>query len=250
MPHIQFVFVEGNIGAGKSTYLDRVLPLLTLPADQRIIGVPEPLAAWTGIPDVHDKTLTHNLFASFYNDRPRYAALFQAHAMQTRITAVVQAVDRALAAPQNANCAKLWVVCERSIYTDAHIFVRALVEGGDMSALEHAVYMAWWDFWKNNDPYHAAHARAAIAPVIYLATPSTECQQRMRQRDRTEENGVPLAYLDRLTKFHDEALAYGTRGWLNSPCLCVMPGEAGNFATNDIDAAKCATKLADFLRSL
>lgn len=268
---IRFVFVEGNIGAGKSTYLIRVLPRVQLPSGHVIIGVAEPLVAWTAIPDAGGGTKTHNLFAAFYADPTRYAALFQAHAMQTRLTAVARAIADC---PVTTATDVLWVVCERSIYTDRNIFVGTLVANGTMSPLEHAVYEAWWQFWNGgrSPPYPLHCVDSAENPgellssslssssssiqgvwgaeppsVVYLATPAPECQARMRRRDRAEETGVPLDYLAQLHRRHDEALAHGTRGWLGGPCLRVDVAEAGDFAANDECADACAMQLQTFL---
>ena len=249
MAAVRFVFIEGNIGAGKSTYLDRILPRLSLPPGHRVIGVPEPLDAWTAIPGNDGQV--HNLFAAFYANGPRYAALFQAHAMQTRITAIEMARRKGI-----ASGGTLWIVCERSVFTDRNIFVRALVEAGTMSPMEHAVYEAWWTFWRNGNPLRccddddASGGSKGQAPVVYLATPARECQTRMQHRDRVEESGVPISYLATLERLHAEALGDGTRGWLNSPCLRVDVVEAGNFAADDAAADACAAQLATWMLSL
>ena len=87
--------VEGNIGAGKSTYLNMVhqhgQPAVGVPQAmhghevQEVLEVqvvPEPVDMWQKLP------CNENLLDLFYNDQRRWAFLFQSYVLMTRIQRV------------------------------------------------------------------------------------------------------------------------------------------------------------------
>ena len=72
----KIIFVEGNIGSGKSTFLDMV--------SKHVEGakvVYEPLDVWKAYTDENGKNILHH----FYEDQKRYAYTFQTIAFLSRV---------------------------------------------------------------------------------------------------------------------------------------------------------------------
>jgi len=210
-PPLVYVFVEGNIGAGKSTLLALLEEPLRRALRERagdgalLAVVPEPVHAWQRVPD-GDGGGHLNLLDAFYADPPRHAFAFQAHALVTRVDAVHAAAAAALAAA-GASPSLLVLLCERSVYTDRGVFVRALAQRGALTPLERAVYAAWHASWCTR----LLPARHAV--VAYLDVPPDECARRVRERARGEERALPLEYLELLHRLHGEALAQHDTLW-------------------------------------
>lgn len=247
--NIYYVFVEGNIGVGKTSLLKRVQPNLQLILQYEhakhcctngvgVLCVPEPLDAWRNIPS-GDGGPSLNLMEAFYGDKRRWAALFQCNAMVTRVAAVDSAIEEYITSHWDG-LHTLYVLCERSVHTDRHVFVRALAEEGAMNPLEVAVYENMWRFWEER--LHPGE----IAGVIYLQATAKTCAKRVARRARGEENGIMTAYLERLGALHDEALRDATT-WRGAPRLQLDAPDLGDIPGSDAAAERAAVKIADWL---
>lgn len=171
------VIVEGNIGAGKSTFLrllDEALPVHL---------VYEPSARWQDIQG-------ENLLDYFYKDPHRWAYSFQTFAFVTRILELEQESKRTESPV---------VVLERSIYSDRYCFAKNAFELGFMTGLEWKLYQEWFTWLEQ------AYAKKPDA-FIYLQTDPTVCYNRMQKRNRSEEAAVPLDYLSRMHAKHEQWL--------------------------------------------
>jgi len=168
--------IEGNIGAGKSTFL-RLLAS-ALPAQI----VFEPHEQW------QNATQNDNLLQLFYENPQRWAYTFQTYAFVSRIVAMRQETG-----------SNTPIFSERSIYADRYCFAKLHFESGNMTPLEWHLYQEWFS-WLS--------ALAAQTPqgFIYLRTDPTVCFERMRKRNRNEEKNVPLPYLESLHKQHEQWL--------------------------------------------
>ncbi len=177
-PLVRSFIIEGNIGAGKSTFLrliDEKLPAQI---------VYEPLDQWQkASPD-------QNLLDHFYKDTKRWAYTFQSYAFITR---VMQQHKKQL------ETGALLQVLERSVYSDRYCFAKNCFEMGTMSSLEWSLYQEWFDWLV--DTY-------AQKPdgFIYLRTSPEKCFSRLKKRARQEEGIVPLSYLQSLHTKHEEWL--------------------------------------------
>lgn len=175
------IILEGNIGAGKSTFLNIIKRHL----DVEI--VPEPLDRWqsTGGDD--------NLLDRFYGDIKRWAYTFQNFAFITR----VRAQEEAYKSSSND-----FLLFERSVYCDRYCFAKNCFEMGTMTALEWRIYKEWFEwlvtsYTKKPDGF------------IYLHTKPEICFERLRGRDRSEEAAVPFDYIQRLHNKHNDWLLNG-----------------------------------------
>jgi len=173
--------IEGNIGAGKSTFLKLLINHF---GEDMIEILPEPVDAWTDCAG-------HNLLQAFYGDATRYAYTFQTFAVVTR-----------LMQQQSTPQLKPIRILERSALSD-RLFARNCHADGLMSGLEWAAYDEWWQFFTRSVP-------GAPDGMVYLATTPETCFERMSIRNRSEEKGVPIEYLRQLHERHEEWLRPGT----------------------------------------
>jgi deoxyadenosine/deoxycytidine kinase len=169
-----YFIVEGNIGAGKSTFLR----LLTQYLDVHI--VPEPHEKWQNVGG-------HNLLENFYVDTKRWAYSFQTYAFVTR---VIEQEKSALQHPSRVH------VIERSVFSDRYCFAKNAYETGCMSAIEWHMYQDWFEWL-------VSQYLPKPSGIIYLKADPTICMTRLLKRNRSEEAGVPQEYLQQLHDKHE-----------------------------------------------
>ncbi len=184
--------VEGNIGAGKSTFLD-ILQDRSLELQDLIEVVPEPVEEWQKVHNGTGEPI--NLLDRFYKEPERYAYTFQHYVLLTRMEK-----DR-----KARSSLKPLRVLERSIFSDRLVFVRAMHEAGFMGDLELRLYDSWFSMEIAQDQ--------ALTPdgFIYLKARPETCIKRLRGRNRSEEAGVDRAYLENLHDKHESWLQFGAR---------------------------------------
>lgn len=231
---IRYFFVEGGIGAGKSTLIATMEQRLRAAGIDNLVVVPEPLERWTDV----DGT---NLLELFYEDPQRWAYTFQVHAMSTRVTAVRQAIDAFLERRASTDeVDELVVMCERSVFTDRFVFVETLVADGTMSEAERNAYVVAYRYFGAHG-YPGEHAG-----VIYLRSRPETCEQHMRERDRTEEAHVALEYLERLHHQHERAIG-NTEAWNGAERLTLDVEQLGRIHEQEEAADTCARILHAFI---
>jgi hypothetical protein len=93
--------------------------------------------------------------------------------------------------------AKRFRLMERSVFSDRLVFVEALKDNSQLTPMELAVYRNWFEFMMEDKPQLVPDA------FIYLRAEATTCFDRMRSRNRNEEGGVSLDYLDLLHSKHE-----------------------------------------------
>lgn len=180
MSNIKTVYVEGNVGSGKSTFLS----LLKDHLDVQIIY--EPVELWQNIDG-------HNLLEQFFLDQRRWAFTLQSYVATTRID---QLLDAAMYNHNRVAC------IERSVFSSRYCFAQNLFDIGKMSDLEWVLYQKLWDRDVRDDI-------AKPAGFIYLRTPAEICFKRIEHRGRQEEHPLSLEYLKQLEKKHDDWLLHG-----------------------------------------
>lgn len=171
--------LEGNIGAGKSTFLKIIGSALNAQI------VYEPVEKWQNISG-------ENILQQFYTEMPRWAYSFQTYAFVTR---VVSQRENAL------NNKTPLQILERSVFSDRYCFAKNCYEMGKMSNMEWQLYREWFDWL-------VANYTPTPDAFIYLQTDPEVCYNRLQARNRSEETGVSLDYLKLLHEKHENWLIH------------------------------------------
>lgn len=168
---MSWVSLEGLIGAGKSTLIDKIIS--KIPNCQII---PEPVAEWE----------TCGILKKSYSD-PLYTFPAQCHFFTSRIRTF-----RTLYDPTKIN------ISERSPFSDIFFWNVQSID-----PLLHSVYMDMWKEWQNLLPVRNPNL------FIYLVTSTDNCLNRIKERGRESESGITREYLEQLADQHDMHLAGG-----------------------------------------
>lgn len=168
------VCVEGNIGSGKTM-------LLKYFSEKEDVSVmEEPVAKWRNL---HG----HNLLDKMYKDPSRWAHLFQSY---VQLTMMEQHLMQPSAAVK---------MMERSLFSARYCFVENLFHSGKISEIEYLVYNEWFKMISKN-------VDIAIDLIVYLKTDPKIVHERTKCRGRSEEQEIPLEYLESLHKYYEEWL--------------------------------------------
>ncbi len=171
------IIVEGNIGAGKSTFLR----LLQNHFSAQFVF--EPHEQWQNVGG-------HNLLDKFYTEQKRWAYTFQSYAFVTRMRADEQALKN-----NNHNT----LIVERSVFSDRYCFAKNCFEMGVITPLEWQLYQDWFEWLVETQNY-------IPDGFVYLKTDPKICHQRMMNRNRSEESAVSLEYLTMIHQKHEDWL--------------------------------------------
>ncbi|XP_060866928.1 deoxynucleoside kinase-like [Metopolophium dirhodum] len=172
------VFVEGNVGSGKTTFLEQFADC------PNVYLAKEPVHKWQ---DVRG----HNFLGLMYEDPKRWSFAFQSIVQRTMLELHQ---TRPKLPGQNIK------IMERSIYSARNIFVENLYKDNLMAAPEYSVLDAWYKWLIEN-------VQIESDLIIYLRTDPEIAYQRIKTRNRSEEKNVSLEYIQHLHELHDK--------WLN-----------------------------------
>ncbi len=170
--------VEGNIGAGKSTFL-RLLAK-QLPAISIAL---EPLEQW------HKEEHGQSLLADFYKDPKRWAYTLETLTMISRVKEHV--------AEQQQK--EPWRVMERSIYSGHYCFAKNSFQNGFLTAVE-------WNVYRDLFGFLTQTTCNAPQGFIYLKVDPCIALERTKKRNRSAESTIPLSYLEQIGALHDDFL--------------------------------------------
>lgn len=213
--------IEGNIGAGKSTFLKKLKENFF---DAEVIF--EPHNEWQNIKGF-------NLLDNFYKDTARWAYSFQNYAFLTRSRAIENAI--------NLKVEKDLFFAERSVYADYYTFAKALNLSNLMNDLE-------WDMYKNWHGWISEKYIKKPDAFLYLKVSPETSYKRIKSRNRSEEEGIGLDYLKKLHDFHEDWLIKKNceeKFCKNIPVL-VLNGEI-DFEKNNSDLNYLITEIRNFL---
>ena len=169
MPPKIFI-VEGNIAAGKSTYISKLC--------SDVVHVAEPIDEW-------QKT---GIFQLYNTDPVTNAYKFQTYAFTTRIQSFLREYEK--------HGPDATYLLERSWHSD-RLFARANYEAGYFTEMEWKMYNDWCDMHEKLVPFE-------VTGFIYLKTSAEVCYDRLHKRHRSTEELLKLSYLESLEKAHDE----------------------------------------------
>jgi deoxyadenosine/deoxycytidine kinase len=186
--------VDGNIGSGKSTLIEKIKQHYK--NNIRVGFVDEPVELWSLIKNADGK----NIIEHFYEDQQKWAFCFQMTAYISRLEELKKAL----------NCDYDFIFCERSIFTDKNIFAKLLYQDFKIEDIEYTVYKMWFDTFSKDfsEPFK-----------IYIRTVPEVCYQRIVKRSRPGEQNICQEYLTRCHEAHEE--------WMQNPEL-VLDGNVDN----------------------
>lgn len=170
--------VEGNIGAGKSTFLTMLKA-----ASPSFKIVQEPVHNWAS------ERYGQSLLEEFYKKPSRWAFTLETFAM----------MSRSLDHVKNQKPGFAPVIMERSIYSGHYCFAQNGRQEGYFTDIEWSVYCQWIEFIM-------LQQCKAPSGFIYLQTSPEVCHERMNKRNRHGEELVSLAYLRNIHDRHEKFL--------------------------------------------
>ena len=127
------VYVEGNIGSGKSTFVDLLEKNVKSIKEKKLALITEPVDEWLNLKD-HDG---RNILEHFYEDQEKWSFAFQMNSFISRIHRIEQ---------EKADIN----IVERSVFTDKYCFAKNCYESGKMTKIEYDTYCRWNDWLVNH----------------------------------------------------------------------------------------------------
>lgn len=175
------ISLEGNIGAGKSTFLEHLEK--TLANNRDWILLREPVHIWQQVCDSNGK----NILENFYANPEKYAFVFQIMIYTTRY----QELKRIL--KENPNCKG--IICERSLEADKNVFAKMLNTDNIIDDISYEIYKRYFSIYEGNFD---------INGIIYIHADPEVCYQRIAKRSRNGESTIELDYLKNCNDHHNE----------------------------------------------
>lgn len=168
-------FIEGNIGVGKSTLVEKL-------KNNGMITLQEPVDAWSNVRNSNGK----NILQEFYGDPKRWAYTFQSIAFRSRIVGMKNLPEKC--------------IVERSVFTDRMVFAETAHDEGNIDEIEWNDYITWFDFVMDI-------TGSKPSGIIYLRGSPETCLKQIKQRGRVGEEGITIDYLRALHRKHDKWLS-------------------------------------------
>ncbi len=165
----RFLLVAGNIGAGKTTLTERIAARL----------------GWEG---GYETVATNPFLADFYADMRQWSFHLQVYFLGDR----AEQHRRLASLPRSA-------IIDRSVYEDAHIFVRALHAMGNMTEREVLAYRRLYDLVIDSLPVPDL--------LLFLDARVPVLLDRIQARARDIETSITAEYLSLLESYYREWLA-------------------------------------------
>ena len=177
--------VDGNIGSGKSTLIKLMKKKYKSLGDKKVVFLPEPVDIWESIKDKSGK----NVIESYYENQIKFAFPFQMMAYISRVHQIREIM--------NNSDDNTIIICERSVYTDKHVFAKMLHDNGTMNDIEIQIYKKWFDEFVKDFPFSG---------IIYVGAEPTKSLERVKIRNRKGEC-IPLSYLELCHNYHENWLS-------------------------------------------
>jgi len=170
--------LEGNIGAGKSTFLTCLTQY-----------VPEISVTFEPVHEWQNRIYGQSLLANFYQDPRRWAYTFENLTLISR-------VQNHLNEQQKNHSQR---IIERSIYSGNYVFARNSYENAFLTSIEWQIYQEWFIFLTR---------AKCLAPqgFIYLRVSPEIAFERIKKRNRCAEKKLTLAYLRQVHEKHEAFL--------------------------------------------
>lgn len=201
------VSIEGNIGSGKTTIIEKMKEQF---GPDNFIFVKEPVDQWE---QIRDSTDGDSILKKFYADQKKHAFSFQVLAYSTRLALLRKTIRE--------NPTAKVIVCERSLDADRNIFAKMLRDSGLMSDIEFQIYDHLFSEYSERGDLNNSSQTPTRSPslleynqhnldgVIYIDASPDICSQRIKKRSRDGESKIPVEYLKTCREYHENWLLNG-----------------------------------------
>jgi deoxyadenosine/deoxycytidine kinase len=173
--------VEGNIGAGKSTFLGILSKKVP-----GLVAYLEPKENWMS------SSYGESLLANFYSNPKRWAYTMETVTLMTRVkhNRIIKRYKNTL------------TVTERSVYSGYYCFASNGYESGFLTKTEWQIYESWIEMFLTDN---------SLIPTgfVYIRTSPENCFERIMKRGRSDESEITLSYIKQIDKKHDQFLITG-----------------------------------------
>ena len=197
------ISIEGNMGAGKTTFINTLQEYFKDKYPIHILE--EPVSLWQSIKDQEGK----DILSHFYEDQSKWSFSFQIMAYISRLSLLKQAVK---------NHPDSIIITERSIHSDRHIFAKMLYDDKLIREIDYQIYNKWFDHFIEDIP---------ITGTIYLQCTPEISNQRVLKRARKGEM-IPLPYLIKCHQYHEEWLDITKADSSKAPPILIVDCTAEN----------------------
>lgn len=178
--------IEGNIGAGKTTFVENLEKYCEENGRSDIMFLREPVDIWDEVKDPVDG---ETILKKFYKNPVKYAFPFQVMAFISRLSLLEDTVKK------NPNCSA--IICERSLSADNNIFAKML---HDDEMIDNVCFQIYSKIYKEFS------SRFVMDGIIYMDASPEKCFERIERRGRDGESKIEMGYLQKCKKYHDEWL--------------------------------------------
>lgn len=205
----EYIFIEANIGGGKSTFTRKLMQGVhetqnynydVIPGKNALLLL-EPVDEWVKMRDSQGK----NILGHYYADPKKYSFSFQMNSFISRCEKLLKETKKHLDGHKNhidisgtPTCAGP-VIMERSVYSDYYCFAKNCFENGSMTEIEYNIYKRWFHWLTESFSIQSSC-------YIYIRTDPEVCYERVKKRSRSAEGIIPLEYLTDLHNKHEEWL--------------------------------------------
>jgi len=171
------VLVEGNIGSGKTTFLQHFAEF------EHVDVKKEPVGRWMDLNG-------NNLLELMYGDPKRWALLFQSYAQLTLMEN-----------HRHSQGGKSVKIMERSVFSARYCFAENMHQSKMLGDSEFCVLDQWFKFVNEE-------CNINVDLIVYLRTTPETALERVKKRNRSEEAGISLDYLTELHNLHEDWLVH------------------------------------------
>lgn len=201
------IFVEGNIGAGKTTFLKYLTQF------EHIDVISEPIEQYRNLNG-------NNMLDLLYTDTKKWAFPFQTYVHLLMLENYLKPT------------AKKTKIMERSPFSAQYIFVELLRQNKQIEKEEYDILQKWNDFTTGN---------FAVKPnlIVYLRAEPRVAFERVKMRARSEENKVGFDYIQQIHELHEK--------WLlecnDEPVLILNANQSAHEVQQQFEKSEYASKL-------
>ena len=187
------ISIEGNIGSGKSTILEKLQDFMK--DNNRIVFLKEPVDIWETIKDTNTG---ENILQKFYNNQNKYAFPFQVMAYASRLSMIRNTI-------KNSTDIDI-IICERSLAADKHIFAKMLYDDCKIDDISYQIYNKFYNMFEDE---------FKLDGIVYIDADAEICSERINKRSRAGESSISLEYLQKCKSYHHEWLTNTNTNVLN-----------------------------------